>query len=252
MVDAAAPKDVLQGDGVVVDVKATEQTLNIADKLGVLGAAPELRLCLTELIRVFAMADGLPHRLEISAIAGVFIAVYIEVIGSPQRVTEVVVCTALGLLLQPIDEICHRALHEHIQSVGGTAAVTLYIGDTAWVRVVAGLVVLAQFTDTHAGPRLTGSQQYGGQTAHRHHRRQDQCHSPFRPLHVDTPCLISKLYGKRRRRESPPPIYITIVMCSIPSVCVVVYQKNEKNTKNMKILSPAPQDLGGFMARNGV
>ena len=28
------------------------------------------------------------------------------------------------------------------------------------------------------------------------------CHSPFRPLHVDTPCLISKLYGKRRRWES--------------------------------------------------
>ena len=90
MVDAAAPKDVLQGDGVVVDVKAAEQALNIADKLGVLGAAPELRLCLTELIRGFAMADGLPHRLEISAIAGVFIAVYIEVIGSPQRVTDAV------------------------------------------------------------------------------------------------------------------------------------------------------------------
>jgi hypothetical protein len=66
------------------------------------------------------------------------------------------------------------------------------------------------------------------------------------------PALSLSCMGSAGGGKAPPPIYITIVMCSIPSVCVVVYQKNEKNTKNMKILSPAPQDLGGFMARNGV
>ena len=50
----------------------------------------------------------------------------------------------------------------------------------------------------------------------------------------------------------PAPIYITIYTGSIPSVYPVVYQKNGKNTKNVKILSALPQDLGGFTEQNVV
>jgi hypothetical protein len=56
------------------------------------------------------------------------------------------------------------------------------------------------------------------------------------------------LYGNLGGGKATPPIYITIFTDSIPSVCAVVYQKNGKNTKNMKILSPIPQHLGGFLA----
>ena len=250
VMDAAAPEHVFQRVGVVVNVEALVLPFHIGHKLGVLGLSPEIRLRLSELGAVVP-TDLLPCVLEVGAEAGVVLAAGVVGVGVVQPVAEPAVDGAAGLL-QPVHKAGHRLLHEHIQAVGRAAAVAVHVGNAARIRVGARLVILAQRTEIDFRPRFAGSQQYGGQTAHRHHRRQDQCHSPFRPFHVDTPCLISKLYGKRRRREGPPPIYITIVMCSIPSVCVVVYQKNEKNTKNMKILSPAPQDLGGFMARNGV
>ena len=255
MLDAAAPQDVLQGDGVVVQVQGRVFALQAADQGRVALGTPVLCLGVGKLTLVDAVAQLPPGTFKVGAVACCGCAAGVLAVGLIQRGREAIVYSIALVVPQPGAERVQRSrlAGEHIQAEGRAARVAGYGGNSARVSVRARLIILAQCAQVlQAAPVLAGSQQYGGQTAHRHHRRQDQCHSPFRPIHVDTPCLISKLYGKRRRREGPPPIYITIVMCSIPSVCVVVYQKNEKNTKNMKILSPAPQDLGGFMARNGV
>ena len=255
VLDAAAPQDVLQGDGVVVQVQGRVFALQAADQGRVALGAPVLCLGVGKLTLVDAVAQPPPGTFKVGAVACCGCAAGVLAVGLIQRGRGAIVYSIALVVPQPGAERVQRSrlAGEHIQAEGRAARVAGYGGNSARVSVRARLIILAQCAQVlQAAPVLAGSQQYGGQTAHRHHRRQDQCHSPFRPIHVDTPCLISKLYGKRRRREGPPPIYITIVMCSIPSVCVVVYQKNEKNTKNMKILSPAPQDLGGFMARNGV
>ena len=254
MLDAAAPQDVLQGDGVVIQVQGRVFALQAADQGRVALGTPVLCLGVGKLTLVDAVAQLPPGVLKVGAVACCGCAAGVLAVGLIQRGCETIVYSIALVVPQPGAERVQRSrlAGEHIQAEGRAAGVAVHVGNGSRVGIRTRLVILAQRAQFRVCPILTGSQQYGGQTAHRHHRRQDQCHSPFRPLHVDTPCLISKLYGKRRRREGPPPIYITIVMCSIPSVCVVVYQKNEKNTKNMKILSPAPQDLGGFMARNGV
>ena len=201
VMDAAAPEHVFQRVGVVVNVEALVLPFHIGHKLGVLGISPEIRLRLSKLGAVVP-TDLLPCVLEVGAEAGVVLAAGVVGVGVVQPVAEPAVDGAVGLL-QPVHKAGHRLLHEHIQAVGRAAAVAVHVGNAARIRVGARLVILAQRTEIDFRPRFAGSQQYGGQTAHRHHRRQDQCHSPFRPLHVDTPCLISKLYGKRRRREGP-------------------------------------------------
>ncbi len=202
VVDAAAPEHVLQGDGVVVDVKAGEQALHIGNELCVLGAAPELRLRLAELGGVFTVADRLPRVFEVGTETGIIFTLGVIGVGVIQCIAETAVHGIVGLL-QPVHKGRHRALHEHIQSVGGAAAVLIHGGDQAGIGAVPRFVVLAQRTELRVAPRLAGGQQYRGDAAHQHDRRQYQCHSPFCPFHKHTPCLISKLYGNSGGGKSP-------------------------------------------------
>ena len=206
VLDAAAPQDVLQGDGVVVQVQGRVFALQAADQGRVALGTPVLCLGVGKLTLVDAVAQLPPGVLKVGAVACCGCAAGVLAVGLIQRGREAIVYSIALVVPQPGAERVQRSrlAGEHIQAEGRAARVAGYGGNSARVSVRARLIILAQCAQVlQAAPVLAGSQQYGGQTAHRHHRRQDQCHSPFRPFHVDTPCLISKLYGKRRRREGP-------------------------------------------------
>ena len=204
MLDAAAPQDVLQGDGVVAQVQGRVFALQAADQGRVALGTPVLCLGVGKLALVDAVAQLPPGVLKVGAVACCGCAAGVLAVGLIQRGCETIVYSIALVVPQPGAERVQRSrlAGEHIQAEGRAAGVAVHVGNGSRVGIRTRLVILAQRAQFRVCPILAGSQQYGGQTAHRHHRRQDQCHSPFRPLHVDTPCLISKLYGKRRRRES--------------------------------------------------
>ena len=242
VVDAAAPEHVLQGDGVVVDVKAGEQGGDVVDQDGVAVGLPEVGLGLGELGAVVGR-HRLPGVAEVAAEAGVVFALAVESVGVIQDVAHGAVGRAVGLGPQPVHEVGHGLFHEHIDAVGRAAAVTLDGGDIAGVGTVARLVVLAQCAQLRCHPVFAGGHQRRGQETCQQQSRQYQCRSAFHPFHVSTPCLIV-FFVWRRRQNATPPIYITIFKGSIPSVYRLVYPKNAKNTKNTKKMSPLPQHLG--------
>ena len=242
VVDAAAPKHVFQGDGVVVDVKAGEQGGDVVDQDGVAVVLPEVGLGLGELGAVVGR-HRLPGVAEVAAEAGVVFALGVVGVGGIQGVAYGAVGRVLGLGEQPVHEAGNGLFHEHIDAVGRAAAVTLDGGDIAGVGAVARFIILAQCAQLRGHPVLAGSHQRRGQETCQQQSRQYQCRSAFHPFHVSTPCLIVFLVW-RRRQNATPPIYITIFKGSIPSVPRLVYPKNAKNTKNTKKMSPLPQHLG--------
>ena len=205
VLDAAAPQDVLQGDGVVAQIKAPVLCFQLLDQRCIAHFQPILRLGLAKFTAVGAVAYCCPRGAEVRAIARLAAAAGIRAVCPVQLRGKIQIDVIRLLITQPRAEAIQRSgiAGEHVQAVGNPAGVAVHVGNGSRVGIRTRLVILAQRAQFRVCPILTGSQQYGGQTAHHHHRRQDQCHSPFRPLHVDTPCLISKLYGKRRRREGP-------------------------------------------------
>ena len=116
VVDAAAPEHVLQGDGVVVDVKAGEQGGDVVDQDGVAVGLPEVGLGLGELGAVVGR-HRLPGVAEVAAEAGVVFALAVESVGVIQDVAHGAVGRAVGLS-QPVHEVGHGLFHEHIDAVG--------------------------------------------------------------------------------------------------------------------------------------
>ena len=179
--------------------------MQAADQGRVTLGAPVLCLGVGKLTLVDAVAQLPPGVLKVGAVACCGCAAGVLAVGLIQLGCETIVDSIALVVSQPGAERVQRPrlAGEHIQAEGRAAGVAGYGGNSARVSVRTRLIILTQRAQVlQAAPVFAGSQQYGGRAAHRHHRRQDQCHSPFRPFHVDTPCLISKLYGKRRRRES--------------------------------------------------
>ena len=184
---AAAPEHILEGDGIIVDVKGRKQGFDVADELGVLCRFPIVGLRLCKFAGV-AFGDSAPVILEVAAAAGVIIALRIVGVGVVKGFAEIFIHGVVRLL-QPVHKADNGALHEHVDAVGCAAAVAGNGGDVAGVGTVARLVILAQVAQLRTIPAFARGNQYRGDAAHQHHRRQDQCHAPFCPFHVKYPAL---------------------------------------------------------------
>ena len=189
MVDAPAPEHVFQGDGVVVDAEAGEQGLDVVHQNGVAVILPEGGLGLGELGAV-VLGHLLPLAAEVAAEAGVILALGVVGVGVIQDVAHGVVGRAVGLGAQPVHEVGHGLLHEHIDAVGRAAAVAGDGGDIAGIGAVARLVVLAQRAQLRGDPVFVGGDQRRGQKACHQQTGQHQRRSTFDPFHMSTPCLI--------------------------------------------------------------
>ena len=189
VVDAAAPKHVFQGYGVVVDAEAGEQGLDVVHQNGVAVVLPEGGLGLGEFGAV-VLGHLLPLAAEVAAEAGVVLALGVVGVGVIQDVAHGAVGRAVGLGSQPVHEVGHGLFHEHIDAVGRAAAVTLDGGDVAGISAVARLVVLAQRAQLRGDPVFVGGNQRRGQKACHQQASQHQRRSTFDPFHMSTPCLI--------------------------------------------------------------
>ena len=196
VVDAAAPQDVLQRNGVVAQVEGSVSALQPLDQLVIADAAPILRLGVAELLAVHAVTDARPRCPEVRAVPGLAAAAGVGAVGGIQLGTEVAVKRG-GVIPQPIAEIVQRTgvAGEHIQTEGGSAGVVGYRGNRAGVSVLSRFVVLTQCAQTGVLPVAVRGDQYCGDAAHQHYCRQDQCQPSFRPFHVKHPALSLSCMG---------------------------------------------------------
>ena len=174
MLDAAAPQDVLQGDGVVAQIKAPVLCFQLLDQRCIAHFQPILRLGLAKFTAVGAMAYCCPRGAEVRAIARLAAAAGIRAVCPVQLRGKIQIDVIRLLITQPRAEAIQRSgiAGEHVQAVGNPAGVAVHVGNGSRVGIRTRLVILAQRAQFRVCPILAGSQQYGGRAAHRHHRRQ--------------------------------------------------------------------------------
>ena len=204
VMDTAAPQNVLEGDGVVVQVEGAVGALQPLDQLFIADAAPVLRLGVAELLTVGAMTDLRPCSLEVGAVTCLAATAEIRTVGLIQPLAEVPVKGG-RVAPQPAAEIVHCAdlAGEHVQAEGGAAGIVGHRGNGAGVGILSCLIILTQRPQSGILPVAVRRQKHRCHAACQHHRGEYQRHTPFRPFHKHTPCLIYELYGKPGGGSSP-------------------------------------------------